>query len=93
MGVFLVSGGFLNQVHTCVLVAGVGPGTGAGPSSAASAGSESPLPTATAGTDALSTMDCSLATFVESYDTDGNCAIGLSELGRASADFANTPNT
>jgi len=32
---------------------------------------------------------CDLSSFVLRYDGDGNCAISLTELGKASADFAN----
>jgi len=33
---------------------------------------------------------CDLSAFVRSYDADDDCAISLTELGQASADFANT---
>jgi uncharacterized membrane protein len=32
---------------------------------------------------------CDLSTFVQGYDASGDCAISLTELGQASADFAN----
>jgi len=35
------------------------------------------------------TGSCDLSAFVQGYDADGDCAIVLTELGQASADFAN----
>jgi len=45
--------------------------------------------TGSLGTDVVAVTPCSLLPFAQGYDADGDCAISLTELGRASTDFAN----